>query len=325
MNAGLAGAKSGGKDDEEMLRMLQQIREGMDGLGPSDVPADYAELRGQKKMLADRLAQLERELRDALAARDALAERERLSREMGELLNRVKGELDESIHGIDKTAALAALTAKLEEGVSDLRTKLTAVEADRVTLLADSASKSELIQDLLNGQVESLRKLILAAPAPAAASGGGDGGLSAAQQQALLDELKAQLARADKSYSIPTIEEMAAMRAERDLLGKQLAELTGLFEACRAERDSLAEQQKLEAFMEILLGQVRLCSPSTTVRPQLLFALNYCLPSTTVCPQLFALNYCLPSTHGVPPLNRSGRSCRAWTSAACRPARRRTS
>ena len=45
------------------------------------------------------------------------------------------------------------------------------------------------------------------------------------------------------------------------------------------------------------------CLPSTTVCPQLLFALNYCLPSATVCPQLLvALNCCLPSTAVCPQL-----------------------
>jgi hypothetical protein len=35
-----------------------------------------------------------------------------------------------------------------------------------------------------------------------------------------------------------------------------------------------------------LLFALNYCLPSTTVRPQLLFALNNCSPSTTVCPQL---------------------------------------
>ena len=44
------------------------------------------------------------------------------------------------------------------------------------------------------------------------------------------------------------------------------------------------------------------CLPSTTICPQLLSALN-CSPSTTVCPQLLsALNCCLPSTTVCPQL-----------------------
>ena len=40
-----------------------------------------------------------------------------------------------------------------------------------------------------------------------------------------------------------------------------------------------------------LLFALSCCLPPAAVRPQSLFALNYCLPSTTVCPQsLFALN-----------------------------------
>ena len=41
-------------------------------------------------------------------------------------------------------------------------------------------------------------------------------------------------------------------------------------------------------FVKSLKDPTKVCT--TTVCPQLLFALNYCLPSTTVCPQLlFAL------------------------------------
>ena len=44
------------------------------------------------------------------------------------------------------------------------------------------------------------------------------------------------------------------------------------------------------ALTKSLIAHYKVCMPST-VCPQLLSALNYCLPSTTVCPQLlFALN-----------------------------------
>ena len=49
-------------------------------------------------------------------------------------------------------------------------------------------------------------------------------------------------------------------------------------------------------------GYVALLALNSVVCPQLLFALNCCLPySTTVCSQLFALN-CLPSTVVCPQL-----------------------
>jgi hypothetical protein len=67
----------------------------------------------------------------------------------------------------------------------------------------------------------------------------------------------------------------------------------------RVYRDSQSRTQELLRSL-----QVCICLPLTTVRPQLLFALNYCLPSTTVRPQLLsALNYCrLPSTTVCPQL-----------------------
>ena len=49
-------------------------------------------------------------------------------------------------------------------------------------------------------------------------------------------------------------------------------------------------------FFAVLVGLVAHAAYWVQVCTLLLFALNYCLPSTTVCPQLFALN-CLPSTN----------------------------
>ena len=96
-----------------------------------------------------------------------------------------------------------------------------------------------------------------------------------------------------------------SMQVKYGLLNPQLA-------ARRDEVDSLPadEAQAVSAAAEDMDSfQVRrrdgtvfalnYCLPSTTVcLSQLLVALNYCLPSTAVCPQLlFALNCCLPSTN----------------------------
>ena len=49
----------------------------------------------------------------------------------------------------------------------------------------------------------------------------------------------------------------------------------------------LTRKETFDKLFILLENQVLL----PLISPPSLFALNYCLPSTTVCPQLFALNY----------------------------------
>jgi hypothetical protein len=88
--------------------------------------------------------------------------------------------------------------------------------------------------------------------------------------------------------------ELAALKAEAEREKQEAAKRKAAEEKKRlrevAAAAAAAEAAKAETARYV-------CSPSTAVCSELLFAcLNYCLPST-VCPQLFALNYCLPSTN----------------------------
>ena len=91
-------------------------------------------------------------------------------------------------------------------------------------------------------------------------------------------------------------EENDCMQKQRLLADRTLAR--GPHAECTRHAETSMPYRKRKEIGRESLSVTTVCPQLLfAVYPQLLFALNYCLPSTTVCTQpLFALNCCLPST-----------------------------
>jgi len=81
------------------------------------------------------------------------------------------------------------------------------------------------------------------------------------------------------------------------LLGGELGGQTGWMAANRRAGRAAGGQARWAANMQARRDTLKTNPLSSSSLSPSLFALNCCLPSTAVCPQLlFALDYCLPST-----------------------------
>ena len=116
--------------------------------------------------------------------------------------------------------------------------------------------------------------------------------LSASQQQAQVPRPQETVSAAMLERPLRLIGELEQLQRKKGGYASTERQLRSIMARARQERDPSG----LLALMSHAHGVVETCLRNMSLEEGV-FALNYCLPSTTVCPQLLAaLNYWLPST-----------------------------